>query len=257
MGYVLYEIKCAANGKAYVGYTSKTAEARFEHHLQNARWKRKTVLYDAIRKYGADQFSVREVLTCDEHFEACEHERRLIAEQKSLIPLGYNMTHGGDGVPLTREQIDAANAKKRGRPLTEKQLAAAERRRGTKASEETRAKLSAVRRGRKQSAEQVRKRVEALLRRNAAVAGVSYEEYARSSEMKRARTKARAVPRVSSGPRVWTAEEREVERQRALVQWTPEARAAACERAAKQWTPEARERKSEAMRRHYAQRKNV
>ena len=164
--YVLYKITCSENGKVYVGYTSKTAEERFQAHLLNARWKKKTALYDAIRCYGDAAFAVEMLLECESHAEACEHEIRLIKELNSLLPTGYNMTHGGDGVPLTKEQQEAANAKKRG-VCYPKQLEANLRRKGQKASDETRAKLSAIRKGRKQNPEWVRKRVESFLRTQA------------------------------------------------------------------------------------------
>jgi group I intron endonuclease len=164
--YVLYKITCSENGKVYVGYTSKTAEERFQSHLLNARWKKKTALYDAVRCYGNDAFAVEMLLECESHPEACEHEIRLIKEFNSVLPGGYNMTHGGDGVPLTEEQREAANAKKRG-VCYPKQLEANLRRKGQKASEETRAKLSAIRKGRKQNPEWVRKRVESFRRTQA------------------------------------------------------------------------------------------
>ena len=109
--YTLYKIACSANGKAYIGYTSKTAEERFQTHLLNAKWKRKTALYNAIRKYGPEAFSVKVLLVCADHVSACEQEVRLIAETGCLLPAGYNMTTGGDGVPLTEEQRAAAGAK--------------------------------------------------------------------------------------------------------------------------------------------------
>lgn len=231
--YVLYKITCSENGKVYVGYTSKTAEERFQAHLLNARWKKKTALYDAIRCYGADAFAVKMLLECESHAEACEHEIRLIKELNSILPSGYNMTHGGDGVPLTLEQREAANAKKRG-VCSPKQLEANLRRKGQKASEETRAKLSAARKGRKQSPEQIAKRVETFQKtRKAKIAAGIIAPKA-------------PVVRVKK-PRVWSAEDRARERERALRQWTPEAKQAAKQRAAKQWDDAARKKVSERM----------
>lgn len=240
MGYVLYQITCAENGKRYVGYTAKTAEARFEQHMQNARWKRKSALYDAVRCYGREAFTVDVLLACDTHAEACEHEIRLIAEIGSLLPHGYNMTTGGDGVPLTPEQIKQANDKKRGR-FTEKQREAANRRRGTKASPETRAKLSAARIGKKHSAEHVRRRAENLRRNRANKLGIPFVE----------KTNKVSEPR-GSGKRVWTETQRAKERERALKQWTLEAKLAAKKRAAAQWTPEARQAARDRMNARYA-----
>lgn len=250
--YVLYKITCSTNGKAYVGYSSKSAEDRFKAHLLNARWKRKTALCDAIRCYGDAAFSVEVILTCKTHAEACAHEIRLIAELGSILPLGYNMTKGGDGVPLTQEQREAANAKKRG-VCSPKQLAANRRRKGQKASEETRAKLSAARKGRKQPPEQVAKRLETFRknREEKIAAGLIAAPKARTPRVRNTLGK---VPR-DKKPRVWSLEDRARERQRALAQWTPEAKQAAKDRAAKQWTPEARKKVSERMLARYAKRK--
>jgi group I intron endonuclease len=238
--YTLYKITCSANGKVYIGYTSKTADERFQAHLLNAKWKRKTALYDAIRKYGSDAFSVETVLTCDDHSSACEQEVRLIAETGCLLPAGYNMTTGGDGVPLTEEQRAAAGAKKRG-VCSPKQLAANQRRKGQKASDETRAKLSAARRGRKQSAEHAAKRAASF--RKTIEAQITAGKRTPAAERR---------PILLKGPRVWTAEDRARERERALAQWTPEARQAARERAARQWTEDARKKSSEQRRARYA-----
>lgn len=234
MSYTLYKIVCSANGKAYVGYTSKGADARFRAHLLNARWKRKTALYDAIRRHGQEAFAVSVLLECDTHAEACERERRLIVEMNTLLPFGYNMTKGGDGVPLTEEQIAQANAKKRGR-CSPKQLAANQRRKGVKAAPETIARLVAARKGKAQSPEHVRKRTEAFRRNRAAKLGIPYIEKPVKTHKKR--TYARGA-----GRRVWTEAVRAAERERALKQWTAEAKAAAKERAIAQWTPEAREK---------------
>lgn len=156
--YQVYKITCSSNGKVYVGYTSKGYLTRFAHHIMNARWNRKAALYDSIRLYGADAFSVELLAECEDHASACAQEIYFIKELNSLLPLGYNMTTGGDGVPLTDEQRATASAKKRGR-FTEKQRIAADRRRGVKVSDETRKKLSAIRRGKKQNPEWVRKRI--------------------------------------------------------------------------------------------------
>jgi group I intron endonuclease len=239
--YTLYKITCSANGKVYIGYTSKTADERFQTHLLNAKWKRKTALYDAIRKYGSDAFSVETVLTCDDHSSACKHEIQLIVALGCLLPAGYNMTQGGDGVPLTAEHWRRIGERKRG-VCSPKQLAANRRRVGQKVSEETRAKLSAVRKGRKQTPEQVAKRAAAF--RKTIDAQISAGERAPLRERKLASGCVAKLPR-SKRPRVWTDEDRARERARAFAQWTPEARQAAKERAIKQWTPEARKKVSE------------
>jgi group I intron endonuclease len=140
----------------YIGYTSKTIDERFQVHCENARWKRNYALADAIRVYGVPAFTVELLLQCETHKEACENEIRLIKELNSILPHGYNMTHGGDGVPMTPEVIAKMAASKRGK-ITPKMLAYFERKKGTKLSLETRAKLSAAQKGRKKSEEWKRK----------------------------------------------------------------------------------------------------
>lgn len=245
MSYVVYQITCKVNGKLYVGYTSKTAETRFRQHLLNARWKRRTALYDAIRCYGPEAFEVSVLVECESHAQACEQERKHINLLGCLLPVGYNMTTGGDGVPLTEAQRKKANAKKRGR-FTEKQRIAAERRKGRKASEETRRRLSEARKGKTQSEEHVRKRTEAFRKNRAAKLGIPYVE--KPVERHPPRTNKRGVRK-----RIWTPEARAAERERALKQWTPEAREAARMRAARQWTPEARQAASDRIKAKRAQ----
>lgn len=118
--YVLYRITCSVNDKVYIGYTAKTAYARFMMHLRNARWKKKSALYDAIRAYGNEAFHVEWLRTVPNHADACAAEIMLIESHRSMLPGGYNMTRGGDGVPVPREVHIAAGARKRGR-YTEKQ----------------------------------------------------------------------------------------------------------------------------------------
>lgn len=100
---IIYCITNALNGKKYVGWTSKTLEERWKAHVKNAIVrKRKFLLSEAIRKYGAgDDVWKREVLyEVDSPEEAKLYEVRLIGELKSCPYTdgeGYNMTLGGDG----------------------------------------------------------------------------------------------------------------------------------------------------------------
>jgi group I intron endonuclease len=136
----------------YIGYTSKTIDERFKIHCENARWKRNYALADAIRVYGVPAFTVDLLLQCESHKEACEHEICFIKELNSILPHGYNMTHGGDGVPMTPEVIAKMSASKRGK-ITPKMLASFARRKGKKLSEKHKQKLSAIGKGRRKSEE--------------------------------------------------------------------------------------------------------
>jgi len=181
--YAVYRLTCASTGKCYIGLTRAGVDKRFKAHVYNAISGKGGALYAAIRKHGADAFSIellREGLTRQ---EACAIEKALIIEHGTRCPNGYNITEGGDGAvglvcseetrarmsethqlrqadPALRERTAAAlrgkpksegHAKKVGQALTGKRL-----------SDDTRAKISASLTGRKQNAETIAKRAAKL-----------------------------------------------------------------------------------------------
>lgn len=99
--YSIYVITNKINGKIYVGFTSKTIEARFANHVKEAFEGSTRILCRAIRKYGADAFSVELLATARTIEEARESEIRYIKKLNSFCYLpgsnGYNQTLGGDG----------------------------------------------------------------------------------------------------------------------------------------------------------------
>lgn len=95
-GYI-YCITNMVNGKQYVGKTISPIAKRFAEHVRDSRKPRceKRPLYDAINKYGADNFTI-EVL------EEVSPDNLEKAEQSWIEKLntyhdGYNATAGGDG----------------------------------------------------------------------------------------------------------------------------------------------------------------
>ena len=87
---MIYSITNKRTGDVYVGYTSKTAEERFQKHKYNARSGIDTYLYKAMRKYGEENFEIRSL---QEDGNLAEDETFWI---KKLEPK-YNMTIGGEG----------------------------------------------------------------------------------------------------------------------------------------------------------------
>ena len=93
----IYVVENKQNGKKYVGKTSKTVEARFRQHVNEARARAQTPFHKAINKYGAENFSVCEVengLTAE---QAEKRESFWIKELDSYGSAGYNCTLGGEG----------------------------------------------------------------------------------------------------------------------------------------------------------------
>lgn len=85
---MIYKIINTINGDFYIGKTSKTIEQRWKAHCYNAKKGVVTYLYNAIRKYGVENFQV-EFLS-----EGLDKEEIFFIS--SLQPK-YNMTRGGDG----------------------------------------------------------------------------------------------------------------------------------------------------------------
>ena len=97
MAYI-YQITNNINGKIYVGKTIKNnIQERWKEHLKDYKKPRceKRPLYDAMNKYGSENFSIKELEECSAE-EASEKEIYWI-EKLSSFKYGYNATLGGDG----------------------------------------------------------------------------------------------------------------------------------------------------------------
>lgn len=96
------------NGKKYVGITHRKPQYRFN---SGKNYKYNVHFYNAIMKYGWDNFE-HHILYKDLSFdEACEIEKQLIKKYNLTNPnYGYNKTTGGEGTPgftLSEDQKDA------------------------------------------------------------------------------------------------------------------------------------------------------
>ena len=101
MGYI-YKIINLINQKMYIGQTINTIEHRWKDHLDthlNMNSKsRYCILYNAMRKYGAENFKIELVEQCDDNL-LDEREQYWIRQFNSyyIYNHGYNMTWGGEG----------------------------------------------------------------------------------------------------------------------------------------------------------------
>lgn len=99
MAYI-YKITNKINQKVYIGKTQCSIERRFREHLDSSKRARceKRPLYDAMNKYGVENFSVELV---EETNIPEEREKYWINYYRSYIGFsdcnGYNATLGGDG----------------------------------------------------------------------------------------------------------------------------------------------------------------
>lgn len=100
MAYI-YCITNLINNKQYIGKTTYSVTKRFQEHCRDSQRERceKRPLYDAMNKYGIENFIVEELLQCDE-LELNSYEILFIEKYNTYGKFGYNVTKGGDGCLL-------------------------------------------------------------------------------------------------------------------------------------------------------------
>lgn len=94
MGFI-YKITNDINDKVYVGQTSGTLEERFKQHKKkiNSDDRKTFPLYNAMRKYGIEHFSIEEIEQTDNLQEREQYWIKFFDSYNN----GYNATLGGDG----------------------------------------------------------------------------------------------------------------------------------------------------------------
>lgn len=106
----VYKITCKANGKPYIGITSKSLQTRLGEHIQDAFPGRLTsngtlyALHSAIQKHGQNNFIIEPLMSDLSFDEARENEVLLIKKYNSYgggkrrkgLPRGYNQSLGGE-----------------------------------------------------------------------------------------------------------------------------------------------------------------
>lgn len=143
--YIIYEY-IFPNGKRYIGKTCRTMNERQGSEME--RYRRCTLLYNAIKKYGID--SIKTIILYEGEMttaRSSEIERFYIAFFKTNAnrykspSYGYNLTDGGEGVAGWKPD------EKRLKVLQEQMRAQGLANRGRVCSEETRHKLSEAHKG--------------------------------------------------------------------------------------------------------------
>ena len=101
MAYI-YCIINQINNKRYVGKTVKSLEDRFREHCSDSKKERcnRRPLYDAMIKYGIENFIIEELEEVKDESILDEREKFWIDEMHTYGSNGYNATSGGDGKML-------------------------------------------------------------------------------------------------------------------------------------------------------------
>lgn len=102
--YRIYKITNKINGKCYIGWTSWPIIKRFTAHKVLSKLKPRDCpkFYNAIRKYGIDNFSHEEIFSCSCKPLSCYLEIHYIKLYDS-IKNGYNIEPGGTGHSMSEE----------------------------------------------------------------------------------------------------------------------------------------------------------
>lgn len=106
-------------GKIYIGITKRKPEKRWNH---GNGYESNVYFYRAIQKFGWENFKHEIVADGLDRDEACEMERRLIAEYDSTNPeKGYNIEAGGiDGAAIFTESMRKSFSERGKRVTTER-----------------------------------------------------------------------------------------------------------------------------------------
>jgi group I intron endonuclease len=92
----IYKITNKINGLIYIGCTINSLEQRFSEHLYRCfKTDYKSRLYNSIKKYGQENFSIDLIVECDVNV-IYETEKKYINEYNSYHN-GMNSTFGGEG----------------------------------------------------------------------------------------------------------------------------------------------------------------
>ena len=112
---IIYVIENQVNGKKYIGQTVTDLDCRFRRgHLSEARTgRRNSALYNAIRKYGEDNFKASVLDECSSQKELNEREKYWIKKLDTLSPYGYNILEGGDSKTHKQETRDKISKTRR------------------------------------------------------------------------------------------------------------------------------------------------
>ena len=154
MNYIVYIHKNKVNNKRYIGITKRTTIERWGSKGQRYK-KSNPYFYNAIEKYGWDNFEHIIYAEGLSKKDACEIEIKLIKEYKSQEKeFGYNIESGGTNSFMseeTKQKISKAlKGNKNGQGIKcseEKKKKISEAQKGRKLTEEHKQKLSLAKKG--------------------------------------------------------------------------------------------------------------
>jgi group I intron endonuclease len=94
---IIYKITNILNNKIYIGKTTKTLKIRWNTHLRDSKKNSNIYLYNAIKKYGKDNFIIEQIENCPDECGNDKEKYWIKYFNSSNKTIGYNITEGGDG----------------------------------------------------------------------------------------------------------------------------------------------------------------
>jgi len=94
--YSIYKATNKTNGKCYIGFDSKWPR-RFYEHRSPVNYNKKYKFYNAMRKYGLDNFEWSVIYQSKDREHTLKEMETFFIKQYDSMKNGYNSTLGGEG----------------------------------------------------------------------------------------------------------------------------------------------------------------
>lgn len=139
----IYKLTNIINGKMYIGQTVRSMTECMAGHKRNYERKVHTKLYDAMQKYGWNNFTVEAIEVCSS-IEALNVRETYWIKYYDTVNNGYNMYYGGDNNCMFVKEIAEKHDKKMRTPEVRQKISKTmkEFHSNHKVSEETKKKIS-------------------------------------------------------------------------------------------------------------------
>jgi hypothetical protein len=116
---IIYLITNKTNEKRYIGLTIQTIDRRWKYHQEQAKAnhiKSDESLHAAIREFRAENFKIEQVDSGTTKKDLEKKEREWIKKTNTLVPIGYNISIGGNSggsnsKPIVIDKIRFKNVK--------------------------------------------------------------------------------------------------------------------------------------------------
>lgn len=92
----LYKIVNTLNNNVYIGITRTLIRDRWKAHVWSARNNIKSALYDAMRSYGIENFTIEVIKQFDNEQDLLQAEKDTIKYYRQLLGKTYNILDGGE-----------------------------------------------------------------------------------------------------------------------------------------------------------------